>query len=115
MAIAKLFALHQNAKSFRLGETKWSWCNEIWRRSRATESLKSGIENTSGGIKAGENDQPEELSNARKGFGHDNNEGENFDDEKHCKTLSGVSINSHEKQEQNKNHALHFTGSKSSR
>ena len=47
--------------------------------------LKSGIENISGGIKAGENDQPKELSNANNGFIHDDNEGENFDDGKHCK------------------------------
>ena len=32
-------------------------------------------------IKTGEN-QPEELSKASNGFGHDNNKGENFDDEK---------------------------------
>ena len=38
-------------------------CSEIWRRVWATESLKSGIENTSGGIKAEENGQPKELSN----------------------------------------------------
>ena len=30
-------------------------------RERAIEPLKSGIENTSGGIKAGENNTPEEL------------------------------------------------------
>ena len=40
--------------------------------------------------KTGENVQPEELSNSRNGFGHDDNEGENVDDEKHCKTLSGL-------------------------
>ena len=38
-------------------------------------------------------------------FGHDDNEGENFDVEKHCETLSGVSINSNERQSQNKNRA----------
>ena len=78
---------------------------------RATESFKSGIENTSRGIKAGENDQPKEVSNARSGFGHDNNEGKNFDDQKQCKTLSGVSMNSNERQSQNKNRVLIFTGS----
>ena len=46
------------------------------------------IENTSGAIKAGENHQPEELSNTRNGFAHDDNEGKDFDDEKQCKTLS---------------------------
>ena len=92
--------------------TFYNICNEIWRRLRATESLKSGIENTWGGIKAGENNQPEELSNPPNGFGHDNNEGENFNDEKHSKGLSGVSINSNERQSQNKNCALNFTGSK---
>ena len=45
----------------RIVATFYDICNEIWRRSRASESLKSGIKNTSGGIKAGENDQPEEL------------------------------------------------------
>ena len=60
----------------------------------------SRIENTSGGIKAGENDQPEELSNTSNGFGHDDNEGKNSDDEKHCKALSEVSMNSNERQSQ---------------
>ena len=87
-------------------------CNKIWRRSGATESLKSGKENTLGGIKAGENDQLEKLSNVRNIFGHDNNEGEHFDVEKHCKTLSAVSINSSERQSQNKDRTLNFTGSK---
>ena len=45
-------------------------------------------------------------------FGHDDNEGENFDVEKHCETLSGVSINCNERQSENKNRALNFTGSK---
>ena len=62
--------------------------------------------------KAGENDQPEVLSNVRNVFGHDDKEGENFDDEKHCKRLNGVSVNSNERQSQNKNRALNFTGSK---
>ena len=62
--------------------------------------------------KAGENDQPEVLSNARNVSGHDDKEGGNFDDEKHCKNLNGVSINSNERQPQNKNRALNFTGSK---
>ena len=35
-------------------------------------------------------------------------------DKKHCKTLSEVSINSNEKQSQNKNRTLYFTGSKTS-
>ena len=64
--------------------------------------LKSGIDDTSGGIKTGENDQPKELLNANNGFIHDENEGENFDDGKHCKTLSEVSMNSNERQSQNK-------------
>ena len=76
--------------------------SEIWRRSWPTESIKSGIENTSGGIKAGENYQPEELSNACNGFSHDSNDGESFNDEKHCNTLIGVSINSNERQSQKK-------------
>ena len=71
-------------------------CNKIWRRSWATESLKSRIKKTSEGTKTGENDQPEALSHARNGFGYDSNEGENFSDKKHCKTLSVVSINSNE-------------------
>ena len=70
------------------------------------------MENTWGGIKAGKNDQPEQLSNAHEGFGHDDDESEKFDDKKHCKRLSGVSINSNERQSQNKNRALNFTGSK---
>ena len=45
-------------------------------------------------------------------FGHDDNEGENFYVEKHCETLSWVSINSKERQSQNKNRALNFTGPK---
>ena len=59
--------------------TFYEICNKTWRRSKATESLKSGIKNTSGAIKAGENYQPEELSNARNGFAHHDDEGENFD------------------------------------
>ena len=55
-------------------------------------------------IKAGEKDQPEELSSARNDCNiNDDNEGEKFDDEKHCKTLSGVLMNSNETQSQNKN------------
>ena len=55
--------------------------------------FKSGIENTSEGIKAGENDQLEELSNASNNFGdHDDNEGESFDD-----ALSEVSMKSNER------------------
>ena len=87
----------------------------MWKKQRATESLKSGTENTSGVIKTEKNDQLEKHSNARNGFDHDNNEGENFDDEKHCKTLIEKSINSNERQSQNKNLALHFAGSKTSR
>ena len=68
---------------------------ELWRESQA---INFGIENTSGGKEAGENDQFEELSNASNGFGgHDNNEGKNFDDEKHFKTLSEVSMDSNKK------------------
>ena len=91
----------------RIVDTFHDICNEIWRRPRAIKSHKSGIENTSGEI-----DQPEELSNAGNGSGHEDNEGANFDDEKHCKTLSGVSINSNERQSQSKNRASYFTGSK---
>ena len=69
--------------------------------------LKSGIENTAGGIKVGENDQPKELSNTNDGFIHDDNEGENFDDGKHCKTLSVVSMSSNERQSQNKTFTFH--------
>ena len=86
----------------RIGSTFYDICNEIWRRLRATESLKSGKENTSGGINPVESDQPEELSNARNVLGHDDKEGENFDDEKHSKRLSGVLINNNERQSQNK-------------
>ena len=60
------------------------------------------MENTSGVIKTGENDQPEELQNALNGFGLDDNECENFDDEKHCETPNGVSINIIERPWQNK-------------
>ena len=52
--------------------------------SRGNESLKSDIENNSGGIKGEENDHYEELSNARSC----DNEDENFDDEKFCRMLS---------------------------
>ena len=45
-------------------------------------------------------------------FGHDDNEAENFDVEEHCETLSGVLINSNERQSQNKNRVLNFTGFK---
>ena len=86
----------------RIVASFYNICIKTWRRSQETESLKSGIENTSGVIKAGENHQPEELLTARSGFAHDDNEGENFDDEKHCKTLSEVSINSNEKETQKK-------------
>ena len=72
--------------------TFYDFCSEIWRRSRATESLKSRTENTSGGMKIEENDQPEELSNVTNHFGHDDNEGEKFDDEKPYKIPSGLSI-----------------------
>ena len=65
-----------------------------------------GIENTSGAIKAGENHQTEELSNARNDFAPDNNDGKNFNDVKHCKTLSEISINSSEMQSQ-KNSVLY--------
>ena len=44
----------------------------------------------------------------------DDNEGKNFDGEKHSKILSGVLINNNERQSQNKNRTLNFTGSKSS-
>lgn len=77
--------------------------NNIWRKLWVTESFKFGIENTSVGIKTGENEKPEELSNARNTFGQDNNEGKNFDNEKHCKTLFGVPISSNEMQSHNKN------------
>ena len=94
--------------------------NERWKGSRATESLKSGIENTWGGIKergikAGENDQLEEFLNASNGLGHDNNEGDDFDNEERFKTLSRVSINNNKRQSQNKNHSLHATRSKTPR
>ena len=65
-----------------------------------------------GGIKARENDQPEELSNARNGFGHNDNEGENFDCKKTLQKTEWASINSNERQSQNKNRALNFTGLK---
>ena len=35
----------------------------------------------------GENYQSEELSNAHNGFSHGNNEGQSFNDKKHCKIL----------------------------
>ena len=84
-------------------------CSEIWRRSRwAIELLKSGVENTSGGIKAGENNQPEErtfkytLMRVKASKMRNN--------AKHW-----VSIDSNERQSQNKNRALHLTGSRTSR
>ena len=66
-------------------------------------------------IKAGENDQLEEFLNASNGFGHDNNEGDDFDNEERFKTLSRVSINNNKRQSQNKNHSLHATRSKTPR
>ena len=74
---------------------------KIWRRSRTPKSFKSGIENTSGGIKAGGNDQPEQPSNAQNGI-NDDNEVENFGDGRHCKILTWVSANSNERQSQTK-------------
>ena len=62
------------------------------------------IENTLRRIKAGENDQLEELSTGSNGFVHEDNKGKRNDDEKHFETLSGVPINSHERQLQNKNY-----------
>ena len=50
----------------------------------------TGKENTSGGIKVRENCQPEELSNARNGYSHGNNEGQSFNDEKHSKILQNI-------------------------
>ena len=50
----------------------------------------TGKENTSGGIKVGENCQPEELSNARNGYSHGNNESQSFNDEKHSKILQNI-------------------------
>ena len=79
--------------------------------SRANESLKSDIENNSGGIKGEENDHYEELSNARSC----DNEDENFDDEKFCRMLSEVSMGINERYPQNKNHAIPSTESKTSR
>ena len=49
------------------------------------------------------NDKPEELANAHNGFGHGNNEGKNIDDQKHCKTLSRVSMDSNESSRKKKN------------
>ena len=37
-------------------------------------------------------EQLEELLDASNGSGHENNEDNNFDDDKHCATVSGVSI-----------------------
>ena len=113
-SIEKLWTWGHKLKLVDRMVTAFFVCSEIWRRSWAFESLKSRIKNTWERIKAGENDQPEALSHARNGFGYDNNEGENFNDKKHCKTLSGVSINSNQMQSPNKNRALHFTGSKTS-
>ena len=62
------------------------------------------IENTLRRIKAGENDQLEELSTGSNGSVHEDNKGKKNDDEKHFQTLSGVPINSHERQLQNKNY-----------
>ena len=69
------------------------------------------MENTSGGIKAGENDHYEELQMQ----GHGDNEDENFGDEKLCRILSEVSMDINERYPQNKNHAIHSTESKTSR
>lgn len=52
------------------------------------------------------NDKTEELANARNGFGHDNNEGKNIDDQKHCKTLSGLSMDSNESSRKKKSHVI---------
>ena len=62
-------------------------------------------------MKAGENHQPAELSNARNGFANDDNQSENFNDDKHCKTLSEISVNSNERQSQ-KNPALYISQDK---
>ena len=99
----------------RIVSTFYDICNKIGKASPATESLKSRIKNTSGGIKTRENDQPEELPNASNSLGQDDNKGEKFDDEKHCKTISGVSMNSNERLSQNENNALHSLGPKTSR
>ena len=52
------------------------------------------------------NDKPEELANAHNGFGHGNNEGKNIDDQKHCKTLSRVSMDSNESSRKKKTHRI---------
>ena len=54
------------------------------------------------------NDKPEELANAHNGFGHGNNEGKNIDDQKHCKTLSRVSMDSNESSRKKKLTELQF-------
>lgn len=64
----------------------------ISSRLPATELLKSDMGSTLEGIEERVNEQLEELSNASNSWGHGDNKDENFDDEEHCKTLSGVSI-----------------------
>ena len=62
----------------RVVATFYDICNNIWRVSRITESgieEFSGKENSSEGIKAWENKQHKEFSNATNAFGHDINEG----------------------------------------
>ena len=61
--VLKIKQLLTKSNSFRFAETKWSlwakWsllfndmCNKTWKRSLATQSLKSGKENNLGAIKA---------------------------------------------------------------
>ena len=47
-------------------------------------------------------------------MGHGDNKDRNFDDEEHCKTMSGVLINNTERQSQNKIHPSHSIGLKTS-
>ena len=48
------------------------------------------------------------MHNARNGFAHGDNKSENLSDEKHCKTLNEISINSNERQSQ-KNPELYIS------
>ena len=62
----KVLDFEKQSGAVRIVAISYDVGSEIWAGgSRSNESLKSGMENTSGGIKAGENDHYEELSNAR--------------------------------------------------
>ena len=61
-----------------------------------------------------ENEKFEALLNASTGLGHVNDKDEYFDNEEHCEKLGRVSINSDEREIQNKKQPLYSTRSKTS-